>query len=533
MKNRKKNKQKRIRDTKYFKWGFTAFFVIIASICFIFAIYNADKISAGIRTIFKVLTPIIDGFVIAYLLNPIVRFFEVNVLEKSYIKNNIAITSGRKKRFRVFSIILTFVIVAVFLYAFFGTVLPQLYSSIESIIIHFPTYYNNVVRSIDVFISNSDIVKANDVQELINTYSVDINRFINENILPNAKDVLKSLSSGVVNIVGALFNLIIGFIVAIYLLNSKEKYVGLVKKVIYSLLPRESANNILVDIRFINKTFGGFLVGKIVDSIIIGFLCFAGLNILHTPYAVLVSVIVGITNIIPFFGPYLGAIPSAFLILIVDPRQCLYFLIFVIILQQIDGNIIGPAILGNSIGISSFWIILAITVFGGFFGIPGMIVGVPIFACFYAFIRRRVNNRLKNKNLPIATVTYAEAKYIDDKNNFVLIDHHKTAKQNQQDKSSPQYARYIELNPSEAYADSSKNEIWYIKLINKIIMSLVAFVKNTTNKQINSKSKTNNIKVNEEKNISEAALNNTDNFDDFIEEPTEESAADKFTDSEI
>lgn len=523
-KESKKNKQKQVIDTKYFKWGLTAFLVIVASMCFIFAIYNSGKISAGIKQVFKVLTPIIDGLVIAYLLNPIVRFFEVNLLEKSYIRHNLEITPGRKKRFRVFSIIITFLLVGMLLYAFFGTVLPQLYSSIESIIIHFPTYYNNVIRSLDTFISNSDYLAANDLHDLINTYSVEINDIFNQNILPNMKDILgelkatdilAKLSSGVASVVGAVFNLIIGLIISIYLLAAKEKYVGLVKKLIYSFLPREKANNVLVDIRFINMTFGGFIVGKIVDSIIIGILCFIGLNILHTPYAVLVSVIVGITNIVPFFGPYLGAIPSAFLILIVDPKQCLIFLIFVLILQQIDGNIIGPAILGNSIGVSSFWIIVAITIFGGFFGIPGMIVGVPLFACVYAFVRRYVNNRLIKNKLSISTYDYANIKYVDEKNNLIMNDHIKSAKENAEDKNSPQYARYIELNPSaathhhrEKHVDETKNKSLVVKLfeyIKTIIANSIQTIKKRATKSTNDQNETviNESETNNESNISE------------------------------
>lgn len=536
-KDAKKKKQKIVKETKYFKWGLTAFLVVVASMCFVFAINNADKISSGIKQTFKILTPIIDGLVIAYLLNPIVRFFEVDVLEKSYIKHNITVTAGRKKRFRVVSIILTFIIVGLLLYAFFGTVLPQMYTSIESIIIHFPTYYNNVIRSLDTFISNSDYLAANDLQELINTYSVEINQVFNESILPNMKDfigglkatdILAKLSSGVASVVGAVFNLIIGFIISIYLISAKEKYVGLIKKVIYSIFPREKANNILVDIRFVNATFGEFIVGKIVDSLIIGILCFIGLNILHMPYAVLVSVIVGITNIIPFFGPYLGAIPSAILILIVNPKQCLVFLIFVLILQQIDGNIIGPAILGNSIGISSFWIIVAITVFGGCFGIPGMIVGVPVFACVYAFVRRHINNRLKERNMPIGTYAYASADYMDSNNKIIPHNSGKNGKSKHNiDKNSPQYSRYVELNPhiviSEKKAEEKK---WYnrvceaiVSFANKTVICIGSLINNIKNKKSENQPKNNSKDVAASSEPTEAILeeNVAANSDDIEE----------------
>lgn len=416
-----KNKSNAIISTLFFKWGLTAFLVVVASVTFVYSIYNMGTLLKGFTKAVKVLTPIINGLVIAYLINPIMCFFETRVFEKPYIKNGLPLDIKKRKQFRLISLVLAFVIVIVFLYAFFSMVLPQIYSSIESIIVHFPTYYNNVIDTLNDVLEQTNFMVENDLTAVINNYSEDINKFLSTNILPSVSDLFKSVSNGVLSAVGAVLNLVIGIIIAIYLLFGKEKYIGIVKKVIYSVLDRERANNLMIDLRFVNRTFGGFLVGKIIDSIIIGILCFIGLKFLATPYAVLVSVIVGITNVIPFFGPYLGAIPSTLLILLVDPRQALYFIIFVLILQQVDGNIIGPAILGNSIGVSSFWIIVAITVFGGFFGILGMLVGVPIFACMYAFIRRKVNNRLNVRKLPLGTLVYSKADYINGENVIVPI----------------------------------------------------------------------------------------------------------------
>ncbi len=415
------NRNNTFRNTQFFKWGLTAFLVVVASVIFVYSIYNMGNISKGFAKSIRVLTPVLNGLVIAYLINPIMRFFEVRIFERRYRKGGRELDKRRSRHFRLISLILAFIIVTGFVYAFFSTVLPQIYSSVESIIIHFPTYYNNVIRTLNTFLEQTNFMAENDVLDIVNRYSEDINNFLSTSIFPSVSDLLKSVSNGVLSAVGALFNLIIGIIIAIYLLFRKERYIGLVKKIIYSVFSRERANNIMVDLRFVNRTFGGFLIGKIIDSVIIGILCFIGLKFLNTPYAVLVSVIVGITNVIPFFGPYLGAIPSTLLILLVDPRQALYFVIFILILQQVDGNIIGPAILGNSIGISSFWIIVAITVFGGFFGVLGMLVGVPIFACIYAFIRRKINNCLRAKDLPVATLEYAKAEYIDNENIIIPL----------------------------------------------------------------------------------------------------------------
>ena len=444
---KKTDKNKKIQDKKYFKWGLTAFIVIVASMLVVYAIYNIGTITSGFKQIIKVLTPVIDGLVIAYLVNPIMRFIEIRCFGSYYHKKGITVGDKKKKRIRAYSLIMAFAIVAAALYAFFGTVLPQIYSSIESIIVHFPTYYNNIINYGNDLVKHTTFFKQNDLLELINDYSDDINDFITTNIIPNVKDVIVTLKNGIFSAVSAVFNLIIGLIIAIYLLIGKEKYVGLIKKLIYSIWPREKANSIMVDLRYIDKTFGGFLIGKIVDSIIIGIICYICLNIMGTPYAVLVSVIVGVTNIIPFFGPYLGAIPSALLILLVDPMKAVYFVIFILILQQIDGNIIGPAILGNSIGISSFWIVVSIIVFGGFFGILGMLVGVPVFACIYTFIRRRINRRLLERNMIIDSDDYAMAEYIDENNQPVPIDYY--SKEVITDEEHPQYEMYDELGLTE------------------------------------------------------------------------------------
>lgn len=441
-KNKKVNNSKKLYGSKYFKWGLTSFIVILLSSLTAYLLFHFKDFKGGLGKIIHVLLPIIDGLVIAYILNPLVRFFERDCMEKWYARRKMVVRNKERKRFRGIAITVTFVIVALLVYSFFGSVLPQLISSAETLINNFPTYYDNVINYINSIPDRYEIFANEDVLYYFDAYSAELEDFLTGSILPNVKDMIRSLSNGVMSAVGALLDLIIGIIIAIYLLAGKEKYIGLIKKVIYSIFDREKANDIMTDLRFIDKTFGGFLIGKIIDSIIIGIICFIGLSILKVPFAVLVSVIVGVTNIIPFFGPYLGAIPSAFIILLVDPKKCIVFLIFILILQQVDGNIIGPAILGNSIGVSSFWIVVSITVFGGFFGIVGMLVGVPCFACAYAFIRRRVNNRLKRKGMSIATFDYAKTSYVDEENKLVFIG------ENPLSASDNLNNRYVELNPS-------------------------------------------------------------------------------------
>ena len=178
------------------------------------------------------------------------------------------------------------------------------------------------------------------------------------------------------------------------------------KKLILSISRDRVAEEIFNFLNFANKTFGGFISGKIIDSIIIGFICFGAMNVMGLPYPVLISTIIGVTNIIPFFGPFIGAIPSVVIIAIASPIQALYFLIMVVVLQQVDGNIIGPAILGNSTGLASFWVMFSIIVGGGLFGFIGMILGVPVFAIIYYYAGRIIKTKLSRKNLPVETWEY-------------------------------------------------------------------------------------------------------------------------------
>ncbi|MCR4651745.1 MAG: AI-2E family transporter [Lachnospiraceae bacterium] len=414
---------KRLRKNKYFKMGFTLLIVAMISISFNYLLNNGSKVFVfNVNKFFNVLMPFIYGFVIAYLLWPIVNFLETKIIKKYYDHKKIAIKPKDKKRFRVICVFFSLIFVIYLLYLFFMNVLPELFTSIESIINNFPTYYDNVITQIDKFLTNTDFIPIKNIDEAFDSVSEFLENLTENTILPNLKEYAVNIYSGVVNLVNTIMDILIGLIMAIYLLISKEKFIGQAKKVIYSLCNKTKANNLIMDLRFINDTFGGFLIGKIIDSIIIGILCFILLLLAKMPYALLVSVIIGVTNIIPFFGPLLGAIPSAFLILLVDPKKCLVFLIIILALQQLDGNIIGPAILGNSIGISSFWIIVAITIFSGYFGFTGMLIGVPVFAIIYAFIRRNINNRLIKKDLTLNSSEYIELDHIDDDERFVTFD---------------------------------------------------------------------------------------------------------------
>ena len=241
-----------------------------------------------------------------------------------------------------------------------------------------------------------------------------LQNWIKQDLLTKVNEVMSNLTVGIINFVSEILNFLIGLIVSVYILFSKETFSAQSKKIVYAVLRTDHANMILHLTKKSNEIFGGFIIGKMIDSIIIGILCFIGTSILKMPYAMLVSVIVGVTNVIPFFGPYIGAIPSAVLIALADPMKGIYFLIFILLLQQFDGNILGPKILGNSTGLSAFWVIVSILLGGGLFGILGMLFGVPTFAVVYYIIKLLLDNQLEKKKLPTDSDCYNGDSYVDN-----------------------------------------------------------------------------------------------------------------------
>jgi len=416
----------------YVKWGVTVFFVILGGFVSYYVIFHIDSFSLTIKNLFSILMPIIDGFILAYLLAPLVNAIERVIATPFFV---LIKKEDRKNPKRFLSIIITDVLVLWVLYAFFSIVIPQIANSIRTILVQFPNYINTFGLWISKLLNdNPEFQKS--VMEFLNQSSMDFTTVINSKVLPQLNSIhnvaeMLSQFSGIINVITSvsmsvysifkeIWNLVIGFIISIYLLASKELFAAQAKKVVYACCSINRANRFISNVRFANKTFGGFFIGKILDSIIIGVICFAITSILKMPFCVLISVIIGVTNIIPFFGPFLGAIPSTLLILFINPLQALYFVIFVIILQQVDGNIIGPKILGSSTGLSSFWVIFSITLFGGIWGILGMIVGVPIFAILFAFVKSLIETRLSAKNLSPDTQKYLRLLYIDtDSSKFV------------------------------------------------------------------------------------------------------------------
>ena len=390
--------------------GLGAFLIIAASIVFYFLFLRFTNFFEGFSEVLGILQPVIYGIVIAYLLNPMVKkveFAMLQILQDKYVKEQQA-----KKVVRSVGIGVSILVFLFIIFLLINMIIPELISSIQKVLQTLPNQINHLVDTISqIEISNSILASA--LENTMNEGAEYLREWVQNNLLARVNEIMSNLTVGVISIVQWVFNFIMGLIISIYILASKEMFLGQCKKAIYALLPVRNANITLHIAKKSNEIFGGFIIGKIIDSIIIGVICCIGLSLMNMPYTLLISVIVGVTNVIPFFGPFIGAIPSAILILLQEPIQCLYFVLFIIFLQQLDGNIIGPKILGDSTGLSAFWVIVAILLGGGLFGFPGMVIGVPTFAVIYYIVGLFLNQRLERKKLPTDSATYDELSYVD------------------------------------------------------------------------------------------------------------------------
>ena len=401
-------------ENKYVAWGLTIFGVMAAAILLFFTIYRWNYIMGFISTLVTILMPVIYGLVIAYLMNPIVKFFENKVFNKLLKRSK----NKRSTLFRVLSICTSTIIFWGLLVTCISFLIPEMLKSLEMLVTNINIYLSNSKELlIDMFGCSKEIIVF--INDNYSKFSTFLNDWLNEGIL---NDLVATLGNGIFGTLKFLYNLIIGYIISIYILFDKEKFKGQIKKVLYTFFDNERINIILENARYTDRVFGGFFAGKLIDSLIIGILCFIGMIVFDMPYALIISVIVGVTNIIPYFGPFIGAIPSAFLILLVDPGKCVGFLIFIFILQQFDGNILGPKILGSKTGLSSFWVLCSLLLFGGLFGMVGMILGVPIFSIFYSFINGLIKRRLEDKKLPVDSKDYEKLLYIDEKTGELIYE---------------------------------------------------------------------------------------------------------------
>ena len=400
-------------DNKQRHWAITAFLVIAASLLVYFAIFHTKSIIAGIKTILQILAPIIYGVAIAYLLSPVLNFLEQKLIYPVMDHYQVKLQKRGRSIVRWICVIFSVILFLVLIYAMVMMVLPQFIRSIINVIQSTPHYAEIVEDWISRFMKRSGSNLSPEAQDLMDQYYTQMQDYLTNNALPQLRSMWDSVSGSIVEVFVFLKNFLIGAIISIYILADKEKFVAKSKMIAYALFSGTRADFMIRAMRFTHATFSGFISGKIIDSAIIGVLCYIGLTFLKMPYALLISVIIGVTNVIPFFGPFIGAIPSFFLFLLVDPIKGLYFLIFILILQQFDGNILGPMILGGSTGLSSFMVIVAIMVGGGLFGPPGMILGVPAFAVLTTGFWKLIHRELSKKQMPLDEEAYINISKID------------------------------------------------------------------------------------------------------------------------
>ena len=420
-------------NQKYTTVSFYAIITFAVCLLLVVIVQKFSVISGALSAFAKVIAPVTWGIVIAYIVNPLMKFFE-RVFGKCFEKSK-----PHRKLVRSLSVAFGLLTLLAVLFAIVAVLLPQVVESVIGLVRNFNTYLNNFESWIYKFVEDyPDIYQA--VQTQFDNLQPKLTDFIN-NVVPKLGEIALKLKDGALGFIGGLKDFIIGFIVAIYLLFSKEKFIAQMRKFVAAILPEGGKNAVYGVAARTNKMLSGFISGKLIDSTIIGVLTFICMSIMKMDFVALISVVVGVTNIIPFFGPFIGAIPSAFLLLFAAPRQVIPFVIFIFILQQFDGNILGPKILGDSTGLSPFWVMFAIFVGGGLFGFAGMILGVPIFAVIYSLVRDFVNFLLERKGLSTKTADYyANDIPIDDgKKNIMhkpLSDMFKSKKKNKTDEEN-------------------------------------------------------------------------------------------------
>ena len=390
-------------NNRYVKWGLTAFCTVGALLLFYDTMFGSKSLIGFGKHLMRAMQPVLYGAAMAYLLAPAINFFDRKIRRVSQ-------KSGTKGRsvplwIRAISILITWVIVLIVLYLIGYVLAPELYKSVLQLVANVENYYNTILGWIHELLEKNPTLETWAL-ERVDTYYDTLEDWFTRDLLPQATVALSVITDGVFEVLGVVGDLLVGMIVSVYFLASKEGCAAYCRRLVHGIFSDKGVYWVMRGVHKMDIVFAGFVRGKILDSTIIGFLCFFGCTILQFPYTPLVSVIVGVTNVIPFFGPFLGAIPCAFLILLADPIKGLYFILFVLGLQQLDGNVIGPKILGDKTGLSSLWVIFAILVGGSFFGVASMFFGVPVCACAYSLVNLFVESRLLRKDKPLEYDSY-------------------------------------------------------------------------------------------------------------------------------
>lgn len=389
---------------RYLGWGLTAFAVVTAAILLIFLFNQADTVTNPFGKLSTALAPVFLGMLIAYIVNPLMKAIERKV-RLIMLRFKKPVKNGRRVA-RYISLTLSMLCVILVIGFMAYLLIPQLSETISGIIKEAPGQIENFLNWFNNSLVLDDSELGTLIQGGVNKATQSIEDFIQNKFADLAANVAGSITTWIGSILGTIYNVVIGMIFAIYILASKETLGAQIRKIMRAMLKADHPDKLLRVVDMCHTKFTGAIIGKILDSMLVGVICFFGMLIFRFPYAALISVVVAVTNVLPFFGPYIGAVPSALLVLFVDPVKCLWFIVFVVVLQQIDCNILDPRIVGNSIGLSAFWVLFACVVFGSLFGILGLLMGVPLMACIYMLVKDYIENRLREKGAPIDTDAY-------------------------------------------------------------------------------------------------------------------------------
>lgn len=402
-------------EKRYVQLGITLFLVVIASMLFNTIIQQWPGISAFFGRVNGYLTPFLWGFILAYLLNPVVRFFQSRAFEplggKLFKKGDVkhkAASFGRAVAVTV-SILLLLAVVAVLLWQ----VLPQVYKSVEGLLSNITSGLERFQAWSSKWLDGMPELKSF-LQSILGDVGESFTTFAKNSLMPYLQNLSGNLFSTAVTAVSFVGNVIIAIVASIFMLYNKEKFVAQCKKLLYSICGARKSKSVLGALRFTDRTFIGFILGKLLESLILGVVVYIASLIVGVPDPALMGVLMGVCNIIPFFGPIIGAVISGLIVLVNGTWGiCLVYVIVVVVIMQVDGYVVAPRILGNSTNLSGFWIIFSVMFCAGLFGPIGMIIGVPLFAIFYALVKWCTEKHLKKKNLPVATDDYYDLYYID------------------------------------------------------------------------------------------------------------------------
>ncbi len=407
---------------KYIAFGLTLFAVLACAILFYFGLDYIGSFFRALGSFLGILSPFIWGLIIAYLLGPPMSMYKNKVFTPICEKCNKKwpkLKIGEKLP-KVLALIFAEISLLLVITLLIYLIVPQVYESIAAIVANSPQYFDSAYSAMDKLLQEHPVIEEYATKVFGNMTDA-LTSWAKNTLLPGMDNIIANITTGVYFVIKAVYTTVVGIVVSVYVLSNREKFQAHVKKLMYCIFNSENAMSISKAVKFADKTFMGFIVGRLLDAAIVGVICYICCLVLKMPYALLIAVIVGVTNIIPFFGPFIGAVPSALLILLVNPWKCVIFLIFILILKQVDGNIIGPKILGESIGINGFWVIFSIILFGGLFGFWGMLLGVPVFVIIYTVIEMIIDKKLKKKGLPSDAEEYMHLDYIDPESGEMVM----------------------------------------------------------------------------------------------------------------